>query len=213
MNSIGKTRGRRFMKMSRIEKSFVNTVKKGESNAKRVEEVLEEVGAEGIHDALELGCSMGVVSAFLAEHYGMDVTGTDYDPAQIELAQKRHSESERLRFERADASKMSYPDASFDLVVSQNVFHHIPNWRDAVGEVARVLRPEGVFIWHDLCVRPSLRRLFLLLSPWMAVYTISEIDAEFVHNRFETHARESTSRGPFEHHFLVLRKENSRKEN
>ncbi|MBZ0288422.1 MAG: class I SAM-dependent methyltransferase, partial [Anaerolineae bacterium] len=57
---------------------------------------------------------------------------------------------ERLRAKRAgepvylalaDATRLPFPDNTFDGAVAVHVFHLIPNWRDALREVARVLRP------------------------------------------------------------------------
>lgn len=73
----------------------------------------------------------------------MNVVGTDFDPAQINIARSNHPENDRLRFKIEDASNLSFKDDSFDLVLSQNVFHHVPSWEKAVHEVSRVLRPEG----------------------------------------------------------------------
>jgi SAM-dependent methyltransferase len=59
---------------------------------------------------------------------------------------------EHLRVERfapfalkvMDATKMTFPDASFDFVYSFSVFEHIDRPQEAVKEIARVLRPGGV---------------------------------------------------------------------
>ena len=174
-----------------------------------MQEALGGLDAPEIHDALELGCSIGVVSAFLSETYGMKVTGTDYDPAQVELAKQRYAETDRLQFQRADAADLTFEDGSFDLVVSQNVFHHIPDWPEAVREVGRVLRPNGILIWHDLSIRPSLKPLFRVLSRFMGLYTLSEIEAVFSRHGLDIRSDEHVSRGPFRHHFLVLRKVDS----
>lgn len=51
-----------------------------------------------------------------------------------------------------DAVKMSFPDASFDVVVSNLCLHNIENGanrRRAVGEIARVLKPGGKAILSD----------------------------------------------------------------
>ena len=169
-------------------------------------EVLDALDAAAVHETLELGCGIGVVSAFLSDTYGMNVTGTDYDPAQIELAKQRCAETHRLRFQTADAANLTFEDGTFDLVVSQNVFHHIPNWPEAAREVARVLRPGGILIWHDLSLRPSFKPLFRIVSRFMGLYTCAEIEAVFSQHGLDIQAREHTSRGPFRHHFLTVRK-------
>ncbi len=43
-----------------------------------------------------------------------------------------------------DAAKMTFPDASFDLVYSYSVFEHLPDPASVLAEMARVLRPRGV---------------------------------------------------------------------
>ena len=48
------------------------------------------------------------------------------------------------RILRMDACKMSFPEASFDFVHCQSVFHHLPTPAQAIAEIKRVLRPGGV---------------------------------------------------------------------
>lgn len=151
------------MKMTRLEQWFVNREGKGQRNFEQVRAQLVALGVQPLCDVLELGCGIGVVSARLAETYGMRVWGVDLDPAQIRRAREAHGESERLGFRVGDATKLDFPDRSFDLVVAQNVFHHIPDWRVAVREMGRVVRPGGHVLWSDLAasprVEPWLRRL------------------------------------------------------
>jgi ubiquinone/menaquinone biosynthesis C-methylase UbiE len=54
-------------------------------------------------------------------------------------------------FRTADAERLNFPDASFDLVYSHGVLHHTPDTQLAVNEVHRVLRPGGqaiVMLYH-----------------------------------------------------------------
>jgi SAM-dependent methyltransferase len=50
-----------------------------------------------------------------------------------------------LNVQQMDAAKMSFPNASFDVVFSRAVFEHLESPGDVLREVARVLRPGGVF--------------------------------------------------------------------
>jgi len=194
------------MKMSWLEKRLVNRRRKAERNIAKIRRLLGELDIPAPLDALELGCGIGAVSAFLAESCGMNVVGADYDPDQIALARRMHAESERLRFQVEDAARLSFAGASFSLVVSQNVFHHVPDWRAAVREVARVLRPEGYLIWHDLVFPALAAKLAGPLLKNYGLYTLSEIEAAFEKCALTVIHRQRFSRGPFAHYELVMRK-------
>jgi arsenite methyltransferase len=61
--------------------------------------------------------------------------------------------AERIEVETADITRLPFPDASFDAVVSMTVIHNIPsqNQRDrALNELVRVLKPNGRLALFDL---------------------------------------------------------------
>lgn len=92
---------------------------------------------------LDVACGTGVV-ALTAARLGAEATGLDFTPELIAHA-RRNAELMQLQtsFVEGDAEAMPFPDASFDVVLSQ--FGHIfaPNPERVVGEMLRVLRPGG----------------------------------------------------------------------
>jgi Methyltransferase domain len=54
---------------------------------------------------------------------------------------------ERWGYTCQDVEAPTFPDASFDVVVSQDVFEHVFNWAAGMRSIARVLRPGGVHVW------------------------------------------------------------------
>jgi ubiquinone/menaquinone biosynthesis C-methylase UbiE len=136
----------------------------------------------------------------------MHVQATDFDPAQIELARKTRPEGERLRFRVEDATCLSFPDSSFDLVISQDVFHHIPDWGAAVREVARVLRPRGYFVWFDMAFHRIVKKVFLPITKNYGLYTFDEIESAFEANGFHPRSHRRLRHGPFTYHHMVLGK-------
>lgn len=56
--------------------------------------------------------------------------------------------------DQQDLTALSYADGSFDLVLCNHVLEHIPDDRKAIGEIARVLRPDG----HALVMVPIDRK-------------------------------------------------------
>ena len=106
-------------------------------------------------DAVELGCGTAYVSAWLARR-GARVTAIDNSPAQLETARRLQREH-GLDFplDLGNAETTPYPDASFDLAISE---YGAALWCDPyawIPEAARLLRPGGELIFltnSALCV-------------------------------------------------------------
>ncbi|MCK4640656.1 MAG: class I SAM-dependent methyltransferase [Candidatus Marinimicrobia bacterium] len=194
------------MKMSKFEKRFVNRRNKAEKNIMKVRDKLRQIESENIKNALEIGCGIGLVSSYLANEYGIDVYGTDFDPEEIQLAKQLNNERDTLHFKVEDATELSFANNSFDLVISQNVFHHIPYWQKAISEFQRVLRPDGYLIWMDLVFPALLKKMFKSITKNYGVYTLNDIHSEFYKAGFETVKKQKMVHGPFVHYEIVLTK-------
>ncbi|MEP6463237.1 MAG: methyltransferase domain-containing protein [Frankiaceae bacterium] len=99
--------------------------------------------------ALELGCGTGFFLLNLKSAGVLDEGYvTDISPGMVDVAVRN---AEQLDFtvegRVADAESISYPDATFDLVVGHAVLHHVPDVELALREVLRVLRPGGRFVF------------------------------------------------------------------
>ncbi|MEJ2098453.1 MAG: class I SAM-dependent methyltransferase [Desulfobacterales bacterium] len=194
------------MEMTLFEKWFVNRNKKAERNIARVRQRLAELPSAAIKDVLELGCGIGSVASFLAETYPMKVLGTDYDREQIQIARKRHPENEHLTYQVEDASRLSFRNASFDLIISQNVFHHLPQWQTAVQEINRVLRPAGFLMWLDLTLPKWVVRFVQPLSKKHSLYCIEDVNSVFEKQGLKQTFDERRIHGPFFKHHMVWQK-------
>ena len=170
------------MRMTRLEKYFVNRKKKSDRNIQILESNLRNMDLKKIKRVLEIGCGVGFVSSYLAENYDMEVYGTDYDSEQIQLANKLQPKLERLYYQVEDATKFSFNDSSIDLVISQNVFHYIPNWEKTIKEISRVLTPGGYFNWVDLPIPKLVRNIFNPFVKNYGLYTIEDIERNFDEN-------------------------------
>lgn len=102
---------------------------------------------------LEIGCGRGVGTQIIFERFGaQEVHAFDVDPEMVAQATDRLSSypPDRLTLFVGDAAAIEEPDASFDGVFDFAIIHHIPNWKDAVSEVARVLKPDGRFFFEEV---------------------------------------------------------------
>ena len=139
------------MKMIKLEKIFVNASARTR-NIKIIERLFSKIDLSDVKRVLEIGCGIGVLSSYLAEKYKWEVTGIDLDPEQIERAQNEHRENKYLKFIEADATKLPFGDSEFDLVLSVDALHHIPNRNKAFDEINRALESNGFYVLVDIAL-------------------------------------------------------------
>jgi 2-polyprenyl-3-methyl-5-hydroxy-6-metoxy-1,4-benzoquinol methylase len=101
--------------------------------------------------ALDLGCGTGSLTVLLARQ-GLTVEALDHSPDMLAVARSK-TEAEGLSgsvtFSEGDIRSIPLPDASFDVVTCQRVLHHVAEADAVISEVARVLKPGGVFYLSD----------------------------------------------------------------
>ncbi|MFI5627566.1 class I SAM-dependent methyltransferase [Nocardioides sp. NPDC051685] len=120
--------------------------------------------------AVEIGCGSGYGTRLILDRFGAaDVDALDLDPDMVAKARRRLADrSGRVRLEVGDAtdlkSAFGAEDNTYDAAFDFAIVHHIPDWRSAVAEIARVLKPGGVFVFDEVTAhalaRPTYRVLF-----------------------------------------------------
>ncbi|MDP9409730.1 MAG: class I SAM-dependent methyltransferase [Actinomycetota bacterium] len=108
----------------------------------------------------DLACGQGIVARRLADR-GAAVVGVDVSEGMLDLARRYEREEPRgVTYARADARTLDgVEDAAFDGVVCNLALMDIPDLRATLRTVARVLRPEGWFVFsitHPCFPTPSL---------------------------------------------------------
>ena len=112
--------------------------------------VLELARLRGDERLLDAGCGTGLTALRIAARYpGCSVHGIDLSPKMIEVA-RTDAEKQGLAvdFRVGSITDLPYPGAFFDLVITNIMYHHldITEKRQAVAEIARVLRPGGRYV-------------------------------------------------------------------
>ncbi len=143
------------------EDSFDEQIARGAYNTAPVEALIRSV-AYWLRDQpkremhfLEMGCGAGPTLVWLAQK-GNKVSGIDIATNALELARQnltRNGYADRIgQLVEGSVVKTPFPDASFDGIVESCVFQHIPKAEriQSFREVARLLRPGGIFVGHML---------------------------------------------------------------
>ena len=174
------------MKMVKIEKWFMNRPKHAGRIINRAEELLHFVNVKEKQNFLEVGCGNGAVSKYVVKKYPLNVTGVDIDPEQIKLAQENIGDIPNIHFLGVDATNLPFQDNDFDIVLSFGVMHHISNWLDALGEIRRVLKPKGYFIYYDLIYPELIAKFGRLFKHSYGITTMHDLDSFIQKNSFST---------------------------
>ena len=143
--------------------------------------VIELAAVQSGNRALDLCCGTGDLALALARR-GAEVTGVDFSPAMLEIAEARRqrnfkSQISNLKFMRGDAQQILFPDATFDIVTIGYGLRNLTGWENGLAEMHRVAKPgarlvvldfgkpantlwRGIFFAHLKCVVPLLGWIF-----------------------------------------------------
>ena len=144
--------------------------------------VLLDAAAVGIgHTVLDVACGTGVVATAAVERVGPSgaVTGVDINPGMIAVAAR----TQGVRWARADAARLPFPDGGFDRVLCQAGLQFVPDRLGALREMRRVLRPGGrvaLLVWRALHHSPGFAALADALQAVVGPEAAAVMRAPFV---------------------------------
>lgn len=141
------------------------------------------IGSRGSHEwilrtlkTLPKGCALdapagrGALSVFMRDQ-GFEVHCADIDPG--------HLKDKDFPFEKIDLNqRLPYEDNSFDVVVCANSLHRVANFRGALSEFSRILKPGGSLLLSFNNYASIAKRLKFLLCG-----SLSETNNELTHQQ------------------------------
>jgi SAM-dependent methyltransferase len=152
---------------------------------------------------LDLGCGEGrhVIAACALD--GVDAVGVDLSLKDLATARQRMEEfSEQAPQGGAlfavlagDALRLPFPDASFDAVICSEVLEHIPDYRGAIAEIHRVLKPGGRFCasvpraWCERICWALSRDYHQVLGGHLRIFDAASLSSDIERQGFEAYFR------------------------
>ncbi len=124
-------------------------------------------GIQAGERVLDVACGTGVV-AITAARRGAEVTGLDLTPELLEQARDHGTTmGVHVTWVEGDAEVLQFPDASFDVVVSQYGHMFAPRPLVAIREMLRVLKPGGRIAFSTWPPDLFIGRMFALVSSYL----------------------------------------------
>ena len=110
---------------------------------------------------LEVSCGRGGgLNAFLAAAPdAFDATGLDVAASAVQFCRRTYGTSERLHFVEGSALDLPFPDGSFDVVLNVEASNDYGDRQGFYREVARVLKPDGIFLYTDSFRREHVEQM------------------------------------------------------
>lgn len=97
-------------------------------------------------NVLDVGCGGGFLSNGLAKN-GLSVTGVDLSESSLATAQ-RFDETRSVKYLKADAYQLPFANNSFEVLTAMDFLEHVEHPEAAIREFSRVLKPDGLFVFH-----------------------------------------------------------------
>ena len=118
---------------------------------------------------LDVGCGAGFLANDLART-GYQVKGIDLSESSLKVA-RAHDETGCVHYEIANAYSLPYPDASVDVVTCMDFLEHVDEPSRVVAEASRVLKPNGIFVFHTFNRNPLAHFIIIKGMEWFVKNT------------------------------------------
>ncbi len=122
---------------------------------------------------LEFGCGTGTTAIYHSPNV-RKIDAIDISEKMIEIGRAKAEAAgvSNLTFSRSTLEEFKASPCSLDAVLGLNVIHLIPNRKELINEVARILKPGGVFVSSTGCLGGSYFRFLKFSIPLLKSFGI-----------------------------------------
>ena len=115
---------------------------------------------------LEFGCGTGTTAIHHAP-YVKHIDAIDTSESMLAIGRERAGKEsiKNIDFTRSTLNAFKADSSSLDAILGLNVIHLLPDRKEVLAEVARVLKPGGIFVSSTACLGNSYFRFIKLVTP------------------------------------------------
>jgi sterol 24-C-methyltransferase len=107
---------------------------------------------------LDAGCGEGNVAVYLAKNHGLKVDGIDlldFNVTNAKANAASKNQSKNVTFQVGTYMQLPFANDSFDAVYTMETLVHAPDYRQALSEFFRVLKPGGKLVLFEYTLKPE----------------------------------------------------------
>ncbi|WP_102273105.1 class I SAM-dependent methyltransferase [Cytobacillus massiliigabonensis] len=133
-------------------------------------EVFKDIEFMNGEKVLFVGCGTGADLVYVP-HNNMKITAIDFSSEMLEKAKGKFPHAS-ITFLQMDAQNLTFPDATYDIVIASLLLSVVPNPQKCMEEMIRVVKPGGRIIIFDKFVprNEELSLLKKLARPIISVF-------------------------------------------
>lgn len=116
-------------------------------------------------ELLEFGCGTGS-TALVHAPYVSHIRAIDFSANMLSIARRKAVDAgvENITFEEADIATLDAPSGRYDMILGLSVLHLLADKDAVIAKVARMLKPQGLFVSSTACLGDTMP-VFKYLAP------------------------------------------------
>ena len=176
-------------------------------NSRNSRMIVEMAGIKSGDKVLDVGCGTGNLTLTVQAYIGTSAAAYGIDAAPEMIAAARDKARRRgaaTVFDVGLIEKLAFPEATFDVVLSRLMVHHLPDdlKRQGFAEILRVLKPGGLFFLADF--KPPSNPILAHLASIVAGHRMMHYDVGSIPSMLSEAGFTAVAAGPTRSAFLAF---------